>query len=49
MKYSVVGLGVSQGLKFLLEHGLRDLRIVLGRNIQKKTRCLLEFIRGGDD
>jgi hypothetical protein len=48
VKYSVVGLGVHWGLKFQ-ERGLRDLRFVLGRNIQENTRCLLEFIRRADD
>jgi hypothetical protein len=73
VKYSVVGLGVYQGLEFLLERGLRDLagkggvaasrlysscrllarapayRFVLGRNIQKNTRRLLDFLRRADD
>jgi hypothetical protein len=72
VKYSVVGLGVYQGLEFLLERGLGDLagkggvaasrlysscrllaragayRFVLGRNIQKNTRCLLDFLRRAD-
>ncbi|MDQ3519750.1 MAG: hypothetical protein M3466_15295 [Gemmatimonadota bacterium] len=69
VKYMVVGLGVYQGLEFMLERGLQDLsgtggvvssrfysscrlltrapayRFVLGRDIAKNTRCLLDFIR----
>jgi hypothetical protein len=73
VKYSVVGLGVYQGLEFLLERGVRDLagkggvvasrlynscrllarapayRFVLGRNIEKNTRHLLDFLRRADE
>jgi hypothetical protein len=72
LKYAVVGLGVYQGLEFLLERGVLDLtgkvgvaasrlysscrllarapayRFVLGRNMQKNTECLLEFLRRAD-
>jgi hypothetical protein len=69
VKYLVVGLGVYQGLEFLLERGLRDMsgkrgvvlsrflhgvalvrrarswKFVLGRDTQRNTQVLIEFIR----
>ena len=73
VKYAVVGLGIYQGLEFLLERGAWELagksgvvasrlhasgrlvarapgyRFVLGRDIARNTRCLLEFLRGDGD
>jgi len=73
IKYLVVGLGVYQGLEFLLERGIMDMtsrlgtfasrarngiallrrapayKLILGRDTEKNSRALMEFIRKNDN
>ncbi len=73
LKYLVVGLGVYQGLEFILERGIGDVlgkrrivisrlytslqllartrsyRFVLGRDVDKNQRTLLDFLRHSSD
>jgi hypothetical protein len=72
IKYLVVGLGVYQGLEFLLEQGIMDMtsrlgvfssrmrnglsllrrapayKLILGRDTEKNSATLMEFIRNAD-